>query len=46
MAVGVRYAHPDLDEVGKNKKMFYKRIFSWNGLILALLGKQSAMQRP
>ena len=36
----------DLDEVGKNKKPPYIRIFSWKGLILALLGKQSKIQGP
>ena len=36
----------DLDEVGKNKKPFYIRIFLWEGYILALLGKQSKMQQP
>ena len=34
----------DLDEVGKNKKPFYMRIFLWEGHILASLGKQSKMQ--
>ena len=33
----------NLDEVGKNKKPFYMRIFLWEGHILALLGKQSKM---
>ena len=36
----------DIDEVGKNKKPFYLRIFLWEIHILALLGKQSKMQRP
>ena len=36
----------DIDEVGKNKKPFYLRIFLWEGHILALLGKQSKMQQP
>ena len=36
----------NIDEVGKNKKPFYMRIFLWEGHILALLGEQSKMQGP
>ena len=35
MAVGVRYAHPRLDEVGESKNPIYMRIFLWEGHILA-----------